>query len=86
MHDPLCICPARPLHAPPTSVSSPLHHLSTLFTPSLSRPALFTGPLRVYNCERRHQLQLGVHLERYRPDAVHGMQHVHGVRRHKSMQ
>ena len=70
-----------------TCIISPLHtSLSPLFTPSLSKPALFTGPLRVYDCERRHQLQLGVHLERYRPDAVHGMQHVHGVRRHKSMQ
>jgi hypothetical protein len=40
---------------------------------------LFTGPLRVYDRECRHQLRLGVHLELCRPDAVHGMQHVHGV-------
>ena len=85
-----------PLHLPSTPPACPPKHIQAcppLFTPpSLpssrlpSRPALFTGPLRVYDCERRHQLRLGVHLELYRPDAVHGMQHVHGVRRHKSMQ
>ena len=85
-----------PLHLPSTPPAChpyiskrvlPSSHLSPLFTPSLSHTFLFfIGPLRVYHCERRHQLQLGVHLELYRPDAVQQLQHVHGVRRHTSMQ